>query len=359
MVFCTQPHSLGGFLNIVGMSHEVKKGAGGDSIETGTKKRYSIRMIKAEIQDQLLLNHLDNIHQDGMSVFVMADGLFRGALFHGTRFVNQMRSNHRLGILETLVLGQACLSTALMIPTMKGRGRLSFRYDTNGPAAGFSTEADSAGTVRGYLLQDPIPLSKPLESWDLEPFLGPGTITVSRFNEGAREPQTGSVEIRHRNIAQDLTWYFAQSEQIYTAFNTSIQFDKEGRVVGAGGMFLQRLPATGGLSGKELAERLAYEQETTEAVEHAFQSAPSYGQWFSEGGDRDDIIHGLFRDFRPAVALERDILFDCPCSRERYLAAIRNLGKDEVADMKRSGPDPLEVICHNCGSIYHIPVAEL
>ena len=130
-------------------------------------------------------------------------------------------------------------------------------------------------------------------------------------------------------------------------------------MVGAGGMFLQKMPAIGGLSGKELTERLAYEQEITEAVEQAFQAAPSYGQWFSESGDRDDIIYGLFRDFKPTVALERDIFFDCPCSRERYLAAIRNLGKDEVEDMKRNGPDPLEIICHNCGSVYHIPVAEL
>ena len=146
-------------------------------------------MITAEITDQHVLQHLDSIHKDGMSVFVMADGLYRGAFFHGTKFINQMRANHKLGILETLVLGQAYLSTALLIPTMKGRGRVSFRYDTNGPAAGFCTEADSAGTVRGYLLQDPIPITKPLDSWDLAPFFGPGTLTISRFNEGAKEPQ--------------------------------------------------------------------------------------------------------------------------------------------------------------------------
>ena len=316
-------------------------------------------MITAEITDQHLLQHLDSIHKDGMSVFVMADGLYRGAFFHGTRFINQMRANHKLGILETLVLGQAYLSTALLIPTMKGRGRVNFRYDTNGPAAGFCTEADSTGSVRGYLLQDPIPITKPLDSWDLDPFFGPGTLTISRFNEGAREPQVGSVEIIHRNIAQDLAWYFAQSEQIYTAFNTSIQFDRQGQVVGAGGMFLQKMPAHGGLSGKELVERQAYEAEVTEAVEHAFQAAPSYGQWFSEGGDRDDIIYGLFRDFNPTVALERDIIFDCNCTREKYLSAVKNLGQDEVADIKQNGPNPLEIICHNCGSVYHIPTEEL
>ena len=62
-------------------------------------------MIKAKITDTQLLEHIDSIEKDGMSVFVMADGRFRGALFHGTTFVNQLRANHNLGILETMVLG--------------------------------------------------------------------------------------------------------------------------------------------------------------------------------------------------------------------------------------------------------------
>jgi len=314
---------------------------------------YIKSMIEAKINDKELLTHLDQIEKDGMSIFVMANGRYRGAFFNGTRFVNQIRANHKLGILETLVLGQACLCTALMIPTMKGRGRLSFRYDTNGPAAGFCTEADSTGSVRGYLLQDPIPLQKPLESWDLSPFFGPGTLTITRINEGDKVPQVGSVEIKHRNIAQDLTWYFAQSEQINTAFNTSIQFDKQGRVIGAGGMFLQKLPQIGGkISEKESSE--VNEEELTYAVEHAFSSAPSYGQWFSEKGNRDDIIYGLFRDFAPTTVLERDIIFDCPCSEEKYTNAIKTLNKDELNDILEKDPDPIEVVCHNCGSIYHI-----
>ena len=98
-------------------------------------------MIKAEITDKELIAHLDKIHKDEMTMFVMADGAFRGAFFNGTRLVNQMRAQHNLGILETMVLGQAMLCAAMLIPTMKGREHLTFRYDTNGPAAGFSVEA--------------------------------------------------------------------------------------------------------------------------------------------------------------------------------------------------------------------------
>ncbi len=314
-------------------------------------------MIKAQINDTELLNHINSIEKDGMSVFVMADGRFRGALFHGTSFVNQLRANHNLGILETMVLGQAALCGALMIPTIKGRGRVGLRYDTNGPAAGFSIEADSAGSVRGYLLQNPIPIEKELTSWDLSPFFGPGTLTVSRITEGSKVPHTGSVEIKHKNIAQDLAWYFSQSEQIHTAFNTSIQFDKQGRVIGAGGMFLQVMPSIGGT--KDSKENTIDQDELIEAVEHAFSAAPSYGQWFSEKGNRDDIIYGLFREFNPTTVLERDIIFDCPCSEEKYRNAILALGDKEVQDILQNDSDPLEVICHNCGSVYNIPKESL
>ncbi|MDR2898072.1 MAG: Hsp33 family molecular chaperone HslO, partial [Spirochaetaceae bacterium] len=106
-------------------------------------------MIQAPITDETLVTQLNAIEKDGMSIFMMGEiplkgrsngtakgYTLRGALFNGTRFINQMRANHGLGVLETMVLGQASLCAALMIPTMKGRQRLSFRYDTMGPAAG-------------------------------------------------------------------------------------------------------------------------------------------------------------------------------------------------------------------------------
>ncbi len=302
-------------------------------------------MIRASLNDTELQEHIDRLEPDNMSVFVMAGGHFRGALFHGTRFVNQMRAQHQLGILETLVLGQASLCAALMIPTMKGRDRLVFRYDTDGPAAGFSVEADSTGSVRGYLLQDPIPVEAPPESWDLAPYFGPGTVTVTRFPEGGTEPVTGTVEIMHRNIAQDLTEYFLRSEQIRTAFNSSIKFDRQGRVTGAGGMFLQVMP---GADDDEIVR-----------AEAAFEACPSLGQWFADGGDRDDIIYGLFREFSPAVALERPVIFDCHCSKEKFGAVLRRLDPAEFAGMVASGAAPKEVISHNCVSVYLYTKKEL
>ncbi len=318
-------------------------------------------MIKAQITDKDLLKHLDSIHKDEMTMFVMADGLFRGAFFNGTRLVNQMRANHNLGILETMILGQAELCAALLIPTMKGREHITFRYDTNGPAAGFCVEADSTGYVRGHLLQDHIPVDKPLESWDLSPFFGDGTLTISRFGEGMKQAQTGTTEIIYKNIAKDLAWYFNQSEQTHTAFNTSIQFDKDGKVIGAGGMFLQFVPEAGGKSkiSAQNAQSGSEDKDDTKddliiRAENAFKAMPSIGKWFSDGGDMEDVIYGLFREFKPTAVLNRDIIFDCPCHAEYYANHIKHLPKAELEDIIAHDTFPLEITCHNCGSKYQI-----
>ena len=311
-------------------------------------------MIKAQIQDKELLEHINSLVKDKMAIFTMADGRVRGALFHGTSFINQMRAQHNLGILETMVLGQASLCAALMIPTMKGQEHLNWQYEVDGPAKGFSVEADSSGYVRGYIFEDHIPIDKPLESWDLTPFLGNGTMTITKVHPGDKVPMTSSVEILYKNITKDLAWYFQQSEQINTAFNTSILMDKKGRVTGAGGMFIQVLPETGGKKGKGANSNSSADfkddAKLIEMVENAFSAAPSLGTWFSEKGTLDDVIYGLFREFNPSVAIERDIIFDCPCNEDFYKNYISSLPEEE----KKNLPNPVEIVCRNCGSVYKI-----
>ncbi len=318
-------------------------------------------MIKATIDNAELQTHLSTLKPDGMDIFVAGNGLFRGALFHGTRFVNQMRAQHKQGLLETFMLGQACLSTALLIQTMKGRESLMLRYETDGAAKGFCTSVDSSGAVRGYLLQDTIPLEAPLESWDLAPFLGNGIITVSRVpelpNGKAGQVQTSSVEIKHRNIAQDLTWYFHQSDQIYTAFNTGIQFDTAGNIIGAGGLFIQRMPLEGGTRSATVSqtEREAEEEDAVLRMERALSACPPLGQWFSEKGSCEDIIYGLFREFEPETVFSRNVVFDCPCSQEYYTEKLKSLPSQEREKLHNGSDEPLEIICRNCSSVYHIP----
>ena len=322
-------------------------------------------MIKAEITDKELNEHLNSIEEDKMRIFTMADGRVRGALFHGTRFVNQIRAQHNLGILETYILGQASLCAALTIPMMKDLEHTVVKFETNGPAEGYSVEADSTGYVRGYLYNDHILVTKALESWDLTPFLGAGNLTFSRVHKDDKFPQSSTIEADGANIAKDFADYFAQSEQINTAFHSSIQFDKQGRVIGAGSMYIQIMPKTGGTA--KLGSQIDSHQEKTEdentllqKIENAFKACPSLGQLFSEKQvDSEDIIIGLFREFKPIITVKRDIKYDCPCDEQLFLNYLRNLPKSQIEDIKKNGPDPLEITCHNCGSVYKISVSKL
>ena len=321
-------------------------------------------MIKAEITDKKLLSQFNKIEEDKMSIFTMADGRVRGAIFHGTRFVNQLRAQHKLGILETYILGQASLCAALTIPMMKDMEHTAIKFEGQGSAAGFSVEADSTGYVRGYLFNPHIPLDKPLDSWDLGSFLGQGNLTFSRVHKDDKYPQSSTVAVEGHNIAQDFASYFAQSEQINTAFNSSIQFDKEGRVVGAGAFYLQVMPVTGG-NGRLGSQVDSHVEESEEdkimlrKIENAIKACPSLGLLYSENEvDSEDIIVGLFREFKPVITLKRDIKYDCPCNEGQFIDYIKHLPKKQLEEIKNDG-QPLQIKCENCGSIYTIPLDKI
>ena len=117
---------------------------------------------------------------DGRLRFLLGDKGVRGVLVRGTGLVKEMRARHGLGLLETLVLGHGCLAATLLATTLKGdKDRLALRIECSGPIKGLVAEANGAGEVRGYLRQNPIPLEKPLESFDLAPFFGAGFLFVS------------------------------------------------------------------------------------------------------------------------------------------------------------------------------------
>lgn len=298
-------------------------------------------MILKQITDTALIEKLNTKHKDEMSVFMLGGGELKGALFSATRFVNTLKIQHGLGIPETLLLGHASICAALLIPMMKGRDRIIFRYDREDGTAGFSAEAFSEGFVRGCLLHELPAFTKPPESMDLKNILGQGKITVIRFPEGGREPVTGIINTKHGNIAMDLSEYFLQSEQTQTGFNSGIQFDKDGDVIGAGGLYLQVMPGAG--------------SSIIDEAEHAFACAPSLGKWFAEGGSTEDLIYGLFRNCNPEVLINRKVNFFCPCTKENFLNRILSLPQEELKDMYENGPDKIEVYCHNCGSVYNYP----
>ena len=302
-------------------------------------------MIKAALAGESLKERLLASAKDRIFNFLLADGVVRGAILHGTRMVNEMRANHQLGILETLVLGRAYLGAGLMSANLKGSDAVSLKIECTGPIKGLTVEANAFGEVRGFLKNVPIPLDKPMENFDLSPFFGAGFLSVIRTIEDAKQPFTGKITLKYGNIAQDLANYFLKSEQIPTAFNLSIKYDKEGEVTGAGGLFLQAMPG----AGDDLAA----------ALEELVIKFPSLGEVFTDGQEPKGLIQEVFKQYSPRFIANQRIEFMCHCSHERLHHVLKMLPKDELKDIHENGPFPLEMRCHYCNTLYHFEKEEI
>lgn len=302
-------------------------------------------MIRKPIEDDFLRSHIQSLPEDGRDVFLLNDGSIRAVVLQGTGLVNQMRANHNLGILETLVLGHGYLAGGLLASTVKGDDRVQLSIECGGPIKGVYIEAWAIGAVRGYLKEVPIPIDKPLESFDLSPFFGPGFLTVTKLLEGKKSPFTGQVMLQHGSIAKDLAEYFLISEQTPSVVSLSIQFDREGRVVGAGGLFLQNLPGS--------------DDAQLEELEMTCANMPSLGKFLSEGKSGADFVEEVFAASDPRHLEHLPYGFSCPCDRKRFADYLRSLPQDERTAILAEGPFPLELHCFNCGSVYPFGKDEL
>ena len=292
------------------------------------------------LKDQLKAGAKDRLHN-----FLLADGAIRGVIMQGTRMVNEMRANHELGILETLVLGRAYLGAGLMSADLKSIDRISLKIDCSGPIRGLVVEANAFGEVRGYLKQVPIPISKPMENYDLSAFFGAGFLEVTRHLEDAKQPFTGKIILEYGNIAMDLANYYLTSEQIPTAFNLSIKFDTQGTVTGAGGLFLQAMPDAG--------------DDLVADLERRVNDLPSLGEKFTENQDPESLVQEVFKRHSPQFLANRRIEFMCHCNKKRLRKYLTMLPRDDIKDIHQNGPFPLEMRCHLCNTVYEFSEAEI
>jgi molecular chaperone Hsp33 len=302
-------------------------------------------MEKKPLQDSVVREHLSTISPDAIDIFLLEDGSLRGAVVHGTTMINEMRANHELGILETLTLGHAYLGTALMTGTVKGNDRISMHIECGGPIKGLVSEGRADGSIRGYLKNVPIPVEEPPESFDLSPFFGPGFLTVTKDLESAKQPFSGQVSLTYGNIGEDLAYYYTVSEQTPSAFSLSIRFDREGRVTGAGGIFLQVLG--GG------------EEGIIEHAQHALLEAPAIGDHFADGGEADGLVSRAFSELTPDIIATRSVAFHCGCNKERFGAFLASMKAEEREDILENGPFPLRTTCFNCNTQYEFSRREI
>ncbi|MBU1055615.1 MAG: Hsp33 family molecular chaperone HslO [Proteobacteria bacterium] len=301
-------------------------------------------MIKKQLNDSVK-NGFKEKSKDKIHRFLLANGSIRGAFIYGTRMIKEMRANFDLGILETLVLGQAYLGCGLLSSNLKGNDRIALKIDCSGPIKGISVETNAYGEIRGYLKQTPIPIDKPLEDFNISPFLGAGLLTVTKYLEDAKQPYAGHIALLYGSIAKDLANYFYSSEQIPSVFNLSVKFDTQGEVVGAGGLFLQLMPN----ASDDLAKNL----------ESIINDLPSIGILIEEGKEPDNIICESFKKLNPKILDDYRIEFFCRCNEKLMLHYISMFDKNEKKDILENGPFPLQITCHNCNSLYEFSKKDL
>ena len=292
-----------------------------------------------------LKDRLRAASRDRLDRFVLEGGQARGAIVNATFLIQKMRGQHHLGILETLVLGQAYLGALLMAASMKGEERVPLQVDCAGPVKGLVAEANARLEVRGYLKNVPIPIDRPLEDFDLAPFFGAGLLRITRDLQDAKQPFSGTVDLKYGNLAEDLTYYYLSSEQVHTAINLSVQFDRQGQVTAGAGLFLQRMPGCG--------ETVASE------MERIVQTLPPLGKTLAGGQTPQAFIRDEFAALQPVVKDSRRVDFFCPCSRKRFQRLLALLPAEDLADLKQNGPFPVELRCSYCNQTYAFTAAQL
>ena len=295
-------------------------------------------MIKKQPYGNNLKARLKAGARDKLYHFTLADGLIRGAILHGTRMTNEMRANHELGILETLVLGHAYMASGLMCANLKGDERIGLKIDCSGPIKGLFVEANAFGEIRGYLKNVPIPMEKPLEDFNLSPFFGAGFLSVTKTFRDAKQPFTGQVELKYGSLAKDLAHYYLTSEQAPFVFNLSIKFDSEGNTTGAGGLMLQVMPG-------------ACEADM-DHLEIMLSDLPSIGTAFADGEEPEQLIAKSFKRLKPQFLGNHRIEFMCHCNHDRVENMLRMLPKADLRDMLEKGSFPVEIKCHHCATPY-------
>ncbi len=296
-------------------------------------------MIKKDIFNKDVKAQFKASSKDRLYRFVMADRTIKGAIVHSTRMINEMRANHELGPLETLILGQAYIAASLMGSALKDKNdRLSMNIQCSGPVKGLDVETNVYGEVRGYLKANPIEVADIGQIRSLSSLFGAGFLTMTKYLENSRTPYSGQIVLEHGSIAEDLANYYLVSEQIPTGFKLSLFFDEAEDVKGAGGIFLQAMPGAN--------------PETVIELEKQIQAVTSLGEMFAQKESPEQVIQTYFSKFNPVFLNSSRVEFFCRCSKERMAGYLKTLPGTEKKEMIENGPFPLEIRCHHCNSVY-------
>ena len=271
----------------------------------------------------------------GMSM----DGFVKAVAIRSTETVRRGAEIHKTTPNATAAFGRALTACSMMGNMQKvDDGSLTLQIKGGGPIGTIVCVSDAIGNVRGYVYEPNVPLvEKYPGKLDVGATVGTdGTLTVIR-DLRMKEPYVGSVELVSGEIGDDVTAYFAQSEQTPTACALGVLVDRDRRVKVAGGYLLQLLPGA--------------PEETIDKLEAGIQRAGAVTAMLEQGMTPEDVLGQVCGDLGIVFMETTPISYKCYCSRERVSSALISLGKKELTEIMEEGKTfPVE--CQFCDTVY-------
>ena len=274
-----------------------------------------------------------------------ADAQVRAFAVTARDTVETARAAHDTSPVMTAALGRLLCAGAMMGSMMKGEADiLTLQVQGDGPAGGLTVTADSRGRVKGYAVNPQVILPPNSQGkLDVGGAVGAGSLRVIK-DLGLKEPYVGQTQLQTGEIAENLTYYFAASEQVPSSVGLGVLMEKNNTVKQAGGFIVQLMPFAEGNVIEKLEANLCRIHSVTKLLE--------------DGNSPEQILGILLEGMDMEILSDMPVEFYCNCSRERVAKALYSIGKKEMDEMIKDG-EPIEVKCHFCNTAYRFSVEDL
>lgn len=258
--------------------------------------------------------------------------------------VEEARKHHETSPVATAALGRLLTAGALMGSMMKNEtDMLTLQVRGDGPLGGITVTADSKANVKGYVEHPEVILPAKNGKLDVGGAVGIGLLQVIK-DMGLKEPYVGQTILVSSEIAEDLTYYFANSEQVPSSVGLGVLMEKDNTVKTAGGFIIQMMPFA--------------EEKTIAQIEENLKNVTSVTSLLEKGYTPENLLEELLGNTGLEITDTIPTQFYCNCSKERVEQAIVSIGRKEIQKMIEDG-ETIEVKCHFCNSAYHYTVEDL
>ncbi|MBE5957253.1 MAG: Hsp33 family molecular chaperone HslO [Lachnospiraceae bacterium] len=274
-----------------------------------------------------------------------ANNQIRAFAITGRELVEEARKHHNTSPVATAALGRLLMGGDMMGVMMKGdKDVLTLQMKGDGPINGVLVTADSKGHVKGYVGNPNVVIPPNYAGkLDVGAAIGYGTLTVIK-DMGLKEPYASQVPLGTSEVAEDLTYYFAKSEQVPSAVALGVLMEKNNTVKQAGGFIIQLMPFA--------------EDSVITALEEKISKITSVTSMLEKGMTPEDILEEVLGDLGVEYTDKIPTEFYCDCSKEKVSKALVSVGSKDLQEMIDEGKE-IEVNCHFCNTNYKYSVEEL